>query len=61
LSKGINEIIVGKIGAYGNLFVAIVSFGLGGYSMKWSMSNEGSAVDIANSAIVLVNGLVNLF
>lgn len=25
------------------------------------MSNEGSGVDIANSVIVIINGLVNLF
>jgi hypothetical protein len=57
----VNEVIVGGLGKYGNLLVAFFSFSLGFYSLKWSMSNEGSGVDIANSAIVIVNGLVNLF
>ena len=61
MSRAINETIVGFLGKYGNLTVAFFSFGLGFYSLRWSMSNEGSGVDIANSALVIVNGLVNLF
>lgn len=55
------ETLIGHMGSFGNLFVAICSFALGGYSMKWSLTDaDASGVDICNSALVLVNGVINL-
>jgi hypothetical protein len=60
MARAKNEKIVMQIGCFGNLFVALCSFTLGFYSLHWSLTaTDGSDYDVANSAIIIVNGLVN--
>lgn len=47
-------------GSVGNLISALASLILGIYSLVWSLtSDEASGVDVCNSLLVVVNGLVN--
>jgi hypothetical protein len=58
----LTEALIKFGGSFGNLLVAISSFTLGFYSMKWSMTSEdASGVDVCNSALVILNGFINLF